>query len=60
MPLREALRNIIDVTREEIDVLIRRCELVSRERPRLYLARIVGLVILAYGYLLLGTLALPC
>jgi Zn-dependent protease with chaperone function len=49
------------VTREEFDALIVRYERISRERPRLYLARIVGLVILAYGYLLLvllGTLAL--
>ncbi len=49
------------MTREEFDALILRYEKISRERPRLYLARIVGLVILAYGYLLLvllGTLAL--
>ncbi len=49
------------MTREEFDALILRYEKISRERPRLYLARIVGLVVLAYGYLLLvllGTLAL--
>lgn len=41
------------MTREEIDILIRRCEQVSREHPRLYIARVVGLVLLAYGYLVL-------
>ena len=49
------------MTREEFDTLIRRCEKVSQESPRLYVARAVGLVVLAYGYLLLvlfGSLAL--
>ena len=39
--------------REEFDVLIQRLEGVARRHPRLYLARIVGLVALAYGYLAL-------
>ena len=49
------------MTREEFDVLIRKLEAASRRQPRLYLARIVGLVALAYGYLaliLFGSLAL--
>ncbi|MDR3460342.1 MAG: M48 family metallopeptidase [Verrucomicrobiae bacterium] len=49
------------MTREEFDSLIRKLEAVSRRHPRLYLARIIGLVALAYGYLLLilvGSLAL--
>ncbi|HTH47634.1 MAG TPA: M48 family metallopeptidase [Candidatus Limnocylindria bacterium] len=49
------------MTREEFDTLIRRCEKVSQESPRLYVARVVGLVVMAYGYLLLvllGSLAL--
>jgi hypothetical protein len=41
------------MTREEFDVLIRKLEEASRRHPRLYLARIVGLVALAYGYLAL-------
>lgn len=47
--------------REDFDALIRRLEGVSRQNPRLYFARVVGLVLLAYGYLgliLLGTLML--
>lgn len=49
------------MTREEFDVLIQRLETLSRRNPRLYRLRIVGLVVLAYGYLLLillGSLAL--
>src|SRR5207247_367974 len=49
------------MTREEFDALIRRLEEVSRKNPRLYNARVVGLVVLAYGYLgfvLIGSLAL--
>ncbi len=49
------------MTRDEFDVLIKRLEEVSRKHPRLFIARIAGLVTLAYGYLgliLLGTLAL--
>ena len=49
------------MTREEFDTFIRKLEVVSRQHPRLYLARIIGLVALAYGYLLLilvGSLAL--
>ena len=49
------------MTREEFDVLIRKLEEVSRRHPRLYIARIVGLVALAYGYLaliLFGSLAI--
>jgi Zn-dependent protease with chaperone function len=49
------------VTREEFEVLIRKLEGVSQRHPRLYYARIAGLVTLAYGYLVLilaGSLAL--
>jgi Zn-dependent protease with chaperone function len=49
------------VTREEFDGLIQRLEKISRKNPRLYLLRVVGLVVLAYGYLLtvlFGSLAL--
>ena len=49
------------MTREEFDGLIQRLEEVSRKNPRLYNARIIGLVTLAYAYLLLvlfGSLAL--
>ncbi len=48
------------MTREEFDVLIQRLETISRRNPGLYLFRVVGLVALAYGYLiglLLGSLA---
>jgi Zn-dependent protease with chaperone function len=41
------------VTREKFDALIQRLQEVSRKNPKLYLARVVGLVALAYGYLLL-------
>ena len=41
------------MTREGFDVLIRKLEASSRKHPRLYNARLVGLVLLAYGYLLL-------
>ena len=47
--------------REDFDVLIRRLEGVSQKNPQRYFARVVGLVLLAYGYLglvLFGTLAL--
>lgn len=49
------------MTRDEFDGLVRRLEEVSRRNPRLFFARVTGLVLLAYGYLtliLLGTLAL--
>jgi Zn-dependent protease with chaperone function len=49
------------VTREEFDHLIHRLEEVSQKHPRLYAARIIGLVAVAYLYLLLvliGSLAL--
>ncbi|MGA2867834.1 MAG: M48 family metalloprotease [Verrucomicrobiota bacterium] len=49
------------MTREEFDVLIQRLEKISRKNPRLYLLRVIGLVVLAYGYLLtvlFGSLAL--
>ena len=49
------------MTREEFDGLIQRLEKVSRQNPRLYGARLIGLVGLAYAYLLLillGSLAL--
>lgn len=49
------------VTRDEFDGLVHRLEKVSRRHPRLFFARVTGLVLLAYGYLaliLLGTLAL--
>jgi Zn-dependent protease with chaperone function len=58
---RSAPGKIGAVNREEIDALIRRLEGISREHPRLYVARLVGLILLAYGYLLLlllGSLAL--
>ena len=41
------------MTREGFDVLVRKLENFSTKHPRLYIARIVGLVVLAYGYLLL-------
>lgn len=47
--------------REDFDVLIRRLEGVSQKNSQRYFARVVGLVLLACGYLglvLLGTLAL--
>jgi Zn-dependent protease with chaperone function len=49
------------VKRDEFDALIRKLEAVSHQNPRLYFARVAGLVLLAYGYLgfiLLGSLAL--
>ncbi len=49
------------MTREEFDALIQKLEGVSRKNPRLYIARIIALVTLAYLYLLLilfGSLAL--
>jgi Zn-dependent protease with chaperone function len=49
------------VTREEFDVLIHKLEGVSRKNPRLYIARVISLVSLAYLYLffiLFGSLAL--
>lgn len=49
------------MTREEFDVLVQRLERISRRNPGVYLLRVVGLVGLAYGYLLLlllGSLAL--
>jgi len=49
------------VTREEFDALIQKLEKVSRKNPRLYNARIIGLVAFAYAYLVLvlfGSLAL--
>ena len=49
------------MTREEFDALIQRLEKISRKNPRLYLLRVIGLVVLAYGYLLtvlFGSLAL--
>jgi len=49
------------VTREDFDALIQRLEVVSRKNPRLYNVRIIGLVVLAYAYLVLvlfGSLAL--
>jgi len=41
------------VTRDEFDAYIQRLSKISKEKPRLYVSRIVGLVVLAYGYLLL-------
>lgn len=41
------------VNRDAFDALVKRLERVSRQSPQLYVARIVGLVGLAYGYLLL-------
>ena len=49
------------MTREKFDALIQELQEVSRKNPKLYLARVVGLVALAYAYLLLvllGSLAL--
>lgn len=49
------------MTREAVDALIQRLEGVSHRTPRLYRARVVGLVVLAYAYLtvvLLGSLAM--
>ena len=49
------------MSREEFDALIGKLEGVSRKNPRLYIARIIGLVAFAYLYLLvilLGSLAL--
>jgi Zn-dependent protease with chaperone function len=49
------------VTREEFDKLIQKLEKVSHQNPRLYAGRLIGLVALAYAYLLLvlvGSLAL--
>ncbi|HEX5221565.1 MAG TPA: M48 family metallopeptidase [Verrucomicrobiae bacterium] len=48
------------MTRDEFDALIRRLEEVSRQNPKLFVARVAGLVVLAYGYLtliLFGSLA---
>ena len=47
--------------REEFDVLVRNIEAFSRKHPRLYIARIISLIVLAYAYLLFilfGSLAL--
>jgi len=41
------------MSREEFDALIEKLEGVSRKNPRLYIARVIGLVALAYLYLLL-------
>jgi Zn-dependent protease with chaperone function len=41
------------MTRDQFDALIRRLEEVSQKHPQLYIARITGLVLLAYAYLLL-------
>lgn len=41
------------MTREEFDSLVRKLEGASKKHPRLYLARVIGLVALAYTYLLL-------
>jgi len=41
------------MTREKFDILVRKLEGFSRKHPRLYTARIVALVVLAYAYLLL-------
>lgn len=41
------------MTREGFDVLVGRLENISKRHPRLFVARIVGLVALAYTYLLL-------
>jgi Zn-dependent protease with chaperone function len=49
------------MTREDFDALVQRLEGVSRRNPARYRARIVGLVVFAYAYLLLvllGSLAL--
>lgn len=49
------------MTRDEFDALVRRLEEISHRHPRLYLARTVALLTLAYGYLgfvLLGSSAL--
>ena len=49
------------MTREEFDAYVQKLEEVSRQNPRLYHVRIIGLVALAYAYLLLilfGSLAL--
>jgi Zn-dependent protease with chaperone function len=49
------------VTRDEFDLLVRRLEVISGRHHGLYVARVVGLLTLAYGYLglvLLGSLAL--
>lgn len=41
------------MTREQFDAFVQRLEGVSRKNPASYRVRIVGLVVLAYGYLLL-------
>lgn len=49
------------MTREEFDVFIQKLEGASRKNPRRYITRVIGLVVLAYLYLLLmlfGSLAL--
>lgn len=38
---------------EEFDALVHRLEIVSQKHPRYYVVRLVGLVVLAYGYLFL-------
>jgi Zn-dependent protease with chaperone function len=49
------------MSRDEFDALVRRLEVVSQANPKGYLTRVVGLVLLVYGFLallLLGSLAL--
>jgi Zn-dependent protease with chaperone function len=49
------------MTREEFDAFVQKLEHVARENPRLYRARIIGLVAFAFAYLgliLFGSLAL--
>jgi Zn-dependent protease with chaperone function len=49
------------MTREEFEALVQKLENVSRQNPKLYRARLIGLVTLAYIYLgliLFGSLAL--
>lgn len=41
------------MTREQFDAMVARLETSATSRPRLYMARVVGLVLLAYGYLAL-------
>jgi Zn-dependent protease with chaperone function len=49
------------MTRDEFDLIVQRLEKISARNPKRYIGRVVGLVLLAYGYLgllLFGSLAL--
>lgn len=49
------------MSRDEFDALVKRLEVVSQANPKGYITRVMGLVLLVYGYLgllLLGSLAL--